>query len=91
MKLELFGDRLYLRKLFHFSICHISEYTIVFTSEHQATGETLKIAHFQVTVIHKVVFGAIFSTCLVYTKTTHVGDSESGGYCTLPLRCLANT
>ena len=38
---------------------------------------------FQFIVMDKVVFGAIFSTCVVYTKTViniiHLGTSKSGG------------
>ena len=43
---------------------------------------------FQFIVTDKVVFGAIFSTCVVYTKTIiHLSVGESGGY--LP-RCFAS-
>ena len=41
-----------------------------------------KLTIFQFIVTDKVVFGTIFSTCVVYTKTIiiHLGVSESGGY-----------
>ena len=45
---------------------------------------------FQLIVTDKVVFGAIYSTCVIYTKTTiiiHLGVSESGGY--LPCHFMA--
>ena len=42
--------------------------TAIFTSEHPATRETLKIDHFSI-VTDKVVFGGIFAACVVYTKT----------------------
>ena len=45
---------------------------VLFTFKHRATCETLKIDHFtdnQVLSSCPVVFSAIYSTCVVYTKT----------------------
>ena len=52
-----------------------------FTSEHQAARETPKIDHFGLIVTDKVVFGAIYLTCVISTMTIiHLGVVESGGY-----------
>ena len=44
---------------------------VLFTSEHRAACETLKINHFSVNCYRYrvVVFGTIYSTCVVHTKT----------------------
>ena len=43
----------------------------------RAARETLKIGHFLLIVTGTVVFGGIYSTCLVYTKTIiHLGVVE---------------
>ena len=47
---------------------------VLFTSEHRATRETLKIDHFSSVVTDIVVFGAIYSAWVVYMKTIiHLG------------------
>jgi len=42
---------------------------VLFTSEHRAARETLKIDHFSFIVTDIVDFGAIYSTWVVYMKT----------------------
>ena len=42
---------------------------LLFTSEHRAARETLKIDHFSVNCYRYSSFGAIYSTCVVYGKT----------------------
>ena len=51
---------------------------VLFTSEHRAALETLKIDHFFLLIVTDiVVFGAIYLTCVVYTKTViHLHLSE---------------
>ena len=56
---------------------------VLLTCEHRAVCKTLKIDHFLLIVTDIVVFGTIYSTCVVYTKTIiiHLGVSEcSVGY-----------
>ena len=42
---------------------------VLFASEHRAARETLKFGHFLLIVTDIVVFEAIYSTCVVYTRT----------------------
>ena len=53
---------------------------VPFISEHQVASKTLKIDHFSVNCFRtdKVIFGMIYSTCVVYTKIIiiHLGVSE---------------
>ena len=45
------------------------DYPIIFTPEHRAANETLKIDHFFLFIVtDKVVFGTIYSTCVIYTN-----------------------
>ena len=57
------------------------DYSSIFTSDIRQRAKLQKSIIFQFIVIDRVDFGAIFSTCVVYTKTIiiYLGVGESGG------------